>query len=97
MKEKVVDLLPKLYDQRVVGEATIQQVFQYTVKGAGQRSVAGCRVGNGAMSKKAKVKVVRDGEVMFEGKMLFFVCVLVGIATDSRFAMLTAMQAIWHH
>jgi len=69
VKQRVIDLLPKLYDQRVLGEATIQQVFKYTVKGSGQKSIAGCRVVNGALSKKAKVRIIRNGETIFDGTM----------------------------
>lgn len=69
MKERVIALLPKLYDQRVLGEATIQQVFKYTVKGSGTKSIAGCRVTNGQLSKKAKIRIVREGETIFDGNM----------------------------
>lgn len=69
VKEKVIALLPKLYDQRVMGEATIQQIFKYTVKGAGQKSVAGCRVTNGKLDKKIKVRIMRDGETIFDGEL----------------------------
>lgn len=65
----MIALLPKLYDQRVVGEATIQQVFKYTVKGSGTKNIAGCRVTNGQLSKKGKVRIVRDGETVFDGSM----------------------------
>ena len=68
IKGRVVDLLPKLYDQRVLGEATVQQVFKYTVKGQTPKTIAGCRVGNGAMQKKVKIRVLRDRETIFEGE-----------------------------
>lgn len=70
IKGRVVDLLPKLYDQRVVGEATVQQVFKYTVKGQAPKTIAGCRVGNGAMQKKVKIRVLRDRETIFEGERI---------------------------
>ena len=69
IKGRVIDLLPKLYDSRVLGEATIQQIFKYTVKGSGQKTIAGCRVGNGTMTKKAKIRVQRGKETIFEGKI----------------------------
>lgn len=67
VKERVVDLLPKQYDTRVLGEATIQQVFSYNLKGAGTRKVAGCRITNGSLLKNQKIRVMRDKEVVFSG------------------------------
>lgn len=69
VKERVIELLPKLYDQRVLGEAAIQQVFKYTIKGSGTQTIAGCRVTNGSLTKKNKIRVMRDGEMIFEGKL----------------------------
>lgn len=68
VRERVIDLLPKLYDSRVLGEATVQQIFKYNQKGIGMKSIAGCRVTNGIIQRKAKIRVVRDREVIFEGK-----------------------------
>jgi translation initiation factor IF-2 len=69
VKERVIALLPKLYDQRVVGEATIQQVFKYSVKGSVNKTIAGCRVTNGQLNKKSKVRIIRNGETIFDGNM----------------------------
>jgi translation initiation factor IF-2 len=69
VKERVIGLLPKLYDSRVVGEAIIQQVFKYSVKGSTNKTIAGCRVTNGQLNKKAKVRITRDGEIIFDGNI----------------------------
>lgn len=70
VKARVIDLLPKLYDSRVLGEATVQQVFKYTVKGRQQKTIAGCRVGNGTVKKKAKIRLQRGKATLFEGMLI---------------------------
>jgi translation initiation factor IF-2 len=57
--------------QRVLGEADVAQVFEITVKGRHQKSIAGCKVKNGTVSKNAKVRVFRDGEKIFDGGCFF--------------------------
>ena len=68
IKERVIDLLPNQYDTRVLGEGTIQQVFQFDVKGGAPKAIAGCRVTNGSVKKKAKMKLMRNKTVLFEGE-----------------------------
>lgn len=70
VKEKVISLLPKIYDQKVSGEASIQQVFKYSLKGSITKNIAGCRVTNGQLSKKSKVRIVRNGDTIFDGNMV---------------------------
>jgi translation initiation factor IF-2 len=89
IKGRVIDMLPKLYDSRVLGEATIQQIFKYTIKGSGQKTIAGCRVGNGTMTKKAKIKVQRGKETVFEGKSLMSEPIKIALLIDSS-------QAPWN-
>lgn len=67
VRERVVDLLPKQFDSRVLGEATVLQIFQYKVKGQNPKTIAGCRVTNGTLSKKAKIRVIRNKEVVHQG------------------------------
>jgi translation initiation factor IF-2 len=62
--------LPPLVTQRVLGEAEIAQIFSITVKGRQQKSIAGCKVRNGTVSKTAKVRVLRGGEKVYEGTYL---------------------------
>jgi translation initiation factor IF-2 len=66
--KRVVDLLPKEHEQRVLAEATIQQVFQITVKGRQTTPVAGCRVTNGIVTRKSKVRVMRKRETIYNGQ-----------------------------
>lgn len=69
VKEELSKLLPPLITQRVIGEAEIAQVFSITVKGRQQKSVAGCKVRNNIINKTAKVRVLRDGEKIFDGML----------------------------
>lgn len=79
--EQCIALLPPKIQPRILGEATIQEVFQINVKSRTFVNVAGCRVTNGTISKSQPVRVLRvqkgaansdeDGErkVIFEGKL----------------------------
>lgn len=54
--------------QKVLGEATIKDIFSITVKKSRSKlSVAGTRVTNGVLSRKAKVRVLRDKVVVYHG------------------------------
>lgn len=70
VKNRLIDLLPKRYEQRVNGEAMIQQVFNITMKGKAVRPVAGCRVTNGTVTAKSKVRILRNKEVIYTGESL---------------------------
>ncbi|CAL3971602.1 unnamed protein product [Diplocarpon coronariae] len=59
--------LAPLVTQRVLGEADIAQIFEITVKGRQHKSIAGCKVRNGTISKTARVRVMRGGVKMFDG------------------------------
>jgi translation initiation factor IF-2 len=67
VKATLSEHLQPLVTQRVLGEADIAQVFEITVKGRHQKSIAGCKVKNGTVSKNAKVRVLRNGEKIFDG------------------------------
>ncbi|CUA68498.1 Translation initiation factor IF-2 [Magnetospirillum magneticum AMB-1] [Rhizoctonia solani] len=67
IKKRVVALLPVTYEQRVLGEATVQEIFTIALKGKATMNIAGCRVTNGVIGKHAKVRVVRDGTDVYDG------------------------------
>lgn len=52
---------------KVLGEASIREVFSIANKRTKATRVAGVRVLNGVLSRKARVKVLRDGSVVFDG------------------------------
>jgi translation initiation factor IF-2 len=68
VKATLSESLPPLVSQKVLGEAEVAQVFEITVKGRQVKAVAGCKVRNGVVSKNGKVRVMRDGEKVFDGK-----------------------------
>ena len=70
VKAKLSEQLAPLITQRVLGEAEIAQVFQITVKQKVQVPIAGCKVRNGTVTRKGKVRVMRDQEVIYDGMFL---------------------------
>ena len=57
-------LLEPTYRQVNIGKADVRQLFS-TPKGA----VAGCMVHSGKITSKAKIKILREGEVIHEGSI----------------------------
>jgi translation initiation factor IF-2 len=68
VKEKVIGLLPRVIEKRISGEATVSQLFEIQLKRRESLKVAGCRVSNGLLEKNKPVRVVRAGDVVFEGE-----------------------------
>lgn len=52
---------------KVLGEALIKDTFEISIKRAKNIQVAGVRVSNGVLSRKAKVKVFRNREEVYNG------------------------------
>ena len=69
VKAKLSEMLPPLVTQRVLGEAEVAQVFEINVKGHVMVPIAGCRVRNGVVARNAKVRVLRAGEVVYDGTL----------------------------
>ena len=67
VKAELSKHLPPLVTTKVLGEAEIAEVFQITIKGRKQKPIAGSKVRNGTISKNAKVRVLRNGETVFDG------------------------------
>ncbi|KAJ7184273.1 P-loop containing nucleoside triphosphate hydrolase protein [Mycena filopes] len=68
VKERVIGLLPVILEFRVLGEAKVLQLFEIQMKGKVQKTVAGSRVINGLVEKNKQARVLRDGNIIFEGK-----------------------------
>jgi hypothetical protein len=70
VRAKVAALLPPVIETRVLGEATVLQMFSIAVKGKESASIAGCRVSNGVIGRHDLVRVLRgdEREVVFEGE-----------------------------
>ncbi|BGP40783.1 translation initiation factor IF-2 [Rhodotorula kratochvilovae] len=68
VRAATADLLPKTIETRVHGEATVQMVFEISVKGKKEpKRIAGSKVSNGTFQKVRKARVVRKGEVLHVG------------------------------
>ena len=67
----LVGLLPPVQETRVVGEASVAQLFQIKVGARGVRNIAGCRVTNGVISRSHEVRVLRGDarEQVFRGRL----------------------------
>ncbi|PTB62434.1 mitochondrial translation initiation factor 2 [Trichoderma citrinoviride] len=69
VKAALSDILPMNVSFRVNGEAEVLQVFPINLKKRVFRNIAGCRVRNGSIKKSSRVKVLRRGEVIYDGKI----------------------------
>ncbi|GJN91139.1 hypothetical protein Rhopal_004157-T1 [Rhodotorula paludigena] len=68
VRQATAELLPKTVETRVHGEATVQMIFEISVKGRKDpKRIAGSKVTNGVFQKARKARVVRKGEVLHTG------------------------------
>lgn len=67
VRDRVTALLPCTYETKVTGEATVLQLFDIHLKGKTTKKIAGCRVSNGTVEKSKGARVVRNGQVIYEG------------------------------
>jgi len=65
--DRVASLLPPRIEKRVLGEATIAQVFPINIKSRLFKNIAGCKVINGTVSRNSLVRVLRAGETLDQG------------------------------
>lgn len=68
VKERVIELLPRIIEKRVTGEAVVLQLFEIQMKQRQSLKIAGCRVSNGLLEKSKQVRVMRGGNVIHEGE-----------------------------
>lgn len=64
IKGRMKDLLDPEYSEVPVGEAEVSTVFSLA-----NRKIAGCRVTNNKLLKNSWIKVIREDEVIYEGKI----------------------------
>ena len=69
VKDRAIALLPVTIEKKVTGEANVIQLFDIH-KGKDVFQVAGCRVTNGILEKAKTARVIRDGTVIHEGKLV---------------------------
>ncbi|RSL84149.1 hypothetical protein BHE90_001997 [Fusarium euwallaceae] len=69
VKAALSDLLPYNISHKVLGEADVLQLFTINIKKRVQKTIAGCKIRNGSIKRTSMVKVIRAGEVVYEGKI----------------------------
>ena len=67
VRERVTALLPVIVETKVTGEATILQLFDIDLKQRQTMKIAGCRVTNGVIEKQKFTRVLRNGDIIFDG------------------------------
>ena len=80
VRSVLAEKMPDIVTQKVIGEAEVAQVFEINVKGRVTVPVAGCKVRNGVVNKGAKIRVLRDKEIVYDGELHFSLSMgLVGL------------------
>ncbi|XP_053398753.1 translation initiation factor IF-2, mitochondrial-like isoform X2 [Mercenaria mercenaria] len=70
--QMINDRLPDVTEEEVIGEAKILQEYVYTEKKKDKKkqiAVAGCRCLSGSLEKKHLFKVVRNDDIIYDGKL----------------------------
>jgi translation initiation factor IF-2 len=65
IKKAMTGLLEPVYKENVIGRADIKEIFNVPKIG----TVAGCYVTDGHIARNAKIRLLRDDVVVFDGKM----------------------------
>lgn len=66
LKEEISNKLPPIEMEDILGEANVLQQFSIT-EGRKEVSVAGCRCTKGVLKKAQKFRLMRDGEIIYDG------------------------------
>ena len=65
----MIRLLPVIRETKVTGEAQIMQLFDIGIKGKTTKRIAGCRGRNGSILKNQDIRVIREGQCVYEGRV----------------------------
>jgi len=65
IQDAMLGLMESKFEEKVLGQAEVRQVF--TISGFG--TIAGCVVTSGKIQRGASIRVVRDGIVIYDGKI----------------------------
>ncbi|MEC9484599.1 MAG: translation initiation factor IF-2 [Candidatus Izemoplasma sp.] len=65
IEQALTGMLDPVYEEVVTGEAEVRDTFKISKVG----TIAGCYVTSGTIERNSLVRVIRDGIVVFEGKM----------------------------
>ncbi len=65
MEAAMRGMLDPEFEEKILGEATIKQIFKFSKVG----NIAGCSVSDGVIKRDASARVLRDGVVIYDGKI----------------------------
>lgn len=65
MTDALKGMLEPVYEEKIIGEATVKQLFKFSKIG----TIAGSYVGEGIVKKDAKARLIRDGVVIYNGEI----------------------------
>ncbi|MCR4581382.1 MAG: translation initiation factor IF-2 [Bacilli bacterium] len=65
MEAAMKGMLDPVYEEKVIGTAKILELFKFSKVG----TIAGSRVSDGVIKNGAKVRVIRDGVIIYDGKI----------------------------
>ncbi|HHV71469.1 MAG TPA: translation initiation factor IF-2, partial [Clostridia bacterium] len=65
IKKAIIGLLEPEYREVVIGRAEVREIFKVSKVG----TIAGCYVLDGKVTRNAKIRVIRDNKVIYEGRL----------------------------
>lgn len=65
MEAAMKGMLEPIYEEKVIGEAEIRQIFKFSKVG----NIAGSHVTSGIIKQNAEARLIRDGVVLYTGKI----------------------------
>lgn len=65
----LTESLPQKYEKKILSKAEVKQIFTIGLKGKSTMDIAGSKIIDGVFKKNADVELVRDGEVVYSGKI----------------------------
>lgn len=65
MESAMKGMLEPVYEEKILGEAEIRQIFKFSKVG----NIAGCHVTSGIVKNNSQARVIRDGIVIYNGKI----------------------------
>ncbi|CCH59968.1 hypothetical protein TBLA_0C01540 [Henningerozyma blattae CBS 6284] len=67
--EILTENLPQHYETKILATLTIKEVFNYKQRNSTYLKIAGCKVLNGKIMHNSNVKIIRDDEEIYKGKV----------------------------
>ena len=65
MTDALKGMLDPVYEEKIIGEATVKQLFKFSKVG----TIAGSYITDGIVKKDAKARLIRDGVVVYNGEI----------------------------